>query len=143
MAVFVRDGFVDRYGGELLVFPGTLRLLSRLLPTEFPFHPNWKMSATHPAYWELFPTVDHLIPVARGGIDGEANWVTTSMLRNSAKSNWTMEDLGWQLLPPGDFAQWDGLVAWFFEFVGRDPTHLQDEYVRAWHKAARQVSRVS
>ena len=44
--VFIRDGFVDRYSGERLVFPGVLRLLSRLLPTEFPFHRNWKMSQT-------------------------------------------------------------------------------------------------
>jgi hypothetical protein len=35
MAVFARDGFVDRYSGERLVFPGTLRLLAKLLPNEF------------------------------------------------------------------------------------------------------------
>lgn len=33
-AVFLRDGFIDRYSGAQLVFPGTLRLLSRLLPSE-------------------------------------------------------------------------------------------------------------
>jgi hypothetical protein len=33
--LFVRDGFVDRYSGSRLVFPGTLRLLSKLLPREF------------------------------------------------------------------------------------------------------------
>lgn len=40
MAVFARDGFVDRYSGKRLVLPGALRLLSRLLPEEFPFHSN-------------------------------------------------------------------------------------------------------
>ena len=39
--VFRRDGFVDRYTGERLVFPPVLRLLSVLLPDEFPLHPNW------------------------------------------------------------------------------------------------------
>lgn len=53
--IFLRDGFVDRYSGERLVFPGTLRLLSKLMPTEFPAHPNWKVSESHLVYWELFP----------------------------------------------------------------------------------------
>jgi hypothetical protein len=40
--VFVRDGFMDRYTGERLVFPQVLRTLSAELPGEFPYHPNWK-----------------------------------------------------------------------------------------------------
>ncbi|MFF0818704.1 HNH endonuclease [Rhodococcus sp. NPDC003318] len=57
------------------------------------------MSQTHFAYWELFPTIDHIVPVTRGGADDESNWVTTSMLRNSAKAHWTLDELG------GDFSQ--------------------------------------
>src|SRR2546421_668252 len=94
LQIFLRDGFVDRYSGQRLVFPGVLRLLSRLLPQEFPFHPNWKMTETHPAYWELFPTIDHVLPIARGGAHSQINWVTTSMLRNAGKANWTLEELG-------------------------------------------------
>ncbi|MGH9958789.1 MAG: HNH endonuclease, partial [Pyrinomonadaceae bacterium] len=71
--VFLRDGFKDRYSGQRLVFPGALLLLSRLLPREFPAHPNWKMDASHVVYWELWPTIDHLVPVARGGEDEEQN----------------------------------------------------------------------
>lgn len=93
--VFLRDGFVDRYSGQRLVFPGALRLLSLLLPDALPFHPNWKMEACHPMWWELYPTIDHVEPVARGGADASANWVCTSMLRNAAKSNWTLSELGW------------------------------------------------
>ncbi|MGH8531891.1 MAG: HNH endonuclease [Gammaproteobacteria bacterium] len=87
-------------------------------------------------YWELFPTVDHIVPVARGGGDDETNWVTTSMLRNSAKSNWLLEELGWLLVPPGDFRQWDGLLGWFIEFLTRNQSHLADKYIRRWHRAA-------
>lgn len=83
MQSFVRDGFIDRYSGRHLVFPGTLRVLSTLFPEDFPFHPNWKTQFTHPAFWELFPTIDHIVPVARGGLDVPENWVTTSQLRNS------------------------------------------------------------
>jgi hypothetical protein len=49
--VFARDGFVDRYSGRRLVFPGTLRLLSKLLPEDiFPFHPRWKTDKCHFAF---------------------------------------------------------------------------------------------
>jgi hypothetical protein len=133
--VFIRDGFIDRYSGTRLVFPGTLRLLSCLTAAEFPAHPNWKMAESHIVYWELFPTIDHEDPVARDGVDNEANWVTTSMLRNSAKSNWTMAELGWSKVHPGNIAEWDGLLGWLIEYVGSNPTHLSDAYIRKWHSA--------
>lgn len=136
LKVFIRDGFVDRYSGCHLVFPGVLRVLALQLPAEFPYHPNWKMTATHLAFWELSPTVDHILPIARGGVDAELNWVTTSMLRNSAKANWTLEELGWSLLPPGDLRAWDGLLAWFMRYVVSHPALLQNARVAAWHRAA-------
>ncbi len=95
------------------------------------------MSESHIVYWELYPTIDHIVPVARGGADDETNWVSTSMIRNSAKSNWTLEELGWQLLPPGDYTQWDGLMGWFLKYIEQDPTHLQNNYLKRWHSAAR------
>ena len=88
--IFIRDGFIDRYSGEKMIFPPVLRLLSILMPAEFPFHKNWKMSECHFGYWQLLPTVDHIIPIARDGADEESNWVCTSQLRNSAKSNWLL-----------------------------------------------------
>lgn len=135
-AVFIRDGFIDRYSGLRLIFPGTLRLLSQLLPEEFPFHRNWRMDLTHPAFWELFPTIDHVVPVARGGLDVTENWVTTSQLRNSAKANWTLEELCWKLVPPGNIEEWDGLSQWFLEFVSRHDDLLRNNYLRTWFRAA-------
>ena len=139
LQVFARDGFMDRYSGQRLLFPGIFRLLSRLMPQEFPFHQNWKMGQTHPAYWELFPTIDHVLPVARGGADSETNWVTTSMLRNAGKANWTLEELDWSLHPPGSLADWDGLTRLFLEFVNSDRSVLEDRYLRRWHTAAIQA----
>ena len=136
LAVFRRDGFIDRYSGTRLVFPGTLRLLSLYLPTEFPFHPNWHMAHTHFAYWLLCPTLDHLVPVVRGGVDAEVNWVTTSQLRNSAKGHWLLEELGWQLHPPGRIEDWDGLLGWFLQQVQTDPSVASNPYVRRWQRAA-------
>jgi len=136
LEIFLRDGFIDRYSGIRLVFPGTLRLLSHLLPAEFPTHPNWKMAESHFVYWELFPTIDHLEPVARGGRDSADNWVCTSMLRNSAKSNWTLAELGWQLFPRGDPAEWDGLTTWFIDATRRHPEWITSAYLHRWRSAA-------
>lgn len=134
-AVFIRDGFIDRYSGKRLIFPPVLRLLSMKMPKAFPYHSNWKMSDCHIAYWELFPTVDHVVPVSRGGKDIEDNWVTTSMLRNSAKANWMIEELGWKLLPPGSFTQWDGMLKWFIQYYKK--INLKDvNYLKTWHNAA-------
>lgn len=135
--IFVRDGFLDRYTGERLIFPPVLRLISLTLPNEFPYHPNWKTDVTHPAYWEVGATIDHLVPVTRGGSDDESNWMTTSMARNSAKMNWTLEELGWRLHPPGDFNDWDGMMAWFVRFAHDRPVMLQSASIRQWFRAAR------
>lgn len=131
----MRDGFIDRYSGNQLLFPPVLRVLSSVLPAEFPFHRNWKMSETHQSYWELFPTLDHIVPVARGGADREDNIVSTSMLRNSAKSNWTLEELGWSLHPPGDIKKWDGLLAWFMEYIDKNPQKTEEKYIARWRRA--------
>ncbi len=122
--IFFRDGFIDRYDGKRLVFPGALRLLSILLPEEFPAHPNWKMSESHIMYWELFPTVDHIMPVARGGADDKSNWVTTSMINNGVKTHWTLEELKWELRQPGDIEDWDGLTDWFLTYIEKEPAFL-------------------
>lgn len=137
--LFIRDGFIDRYSGARLVFPPVLHVLHLRNPEAFPQHPAWKTDATHPAFNELTATVDHVIPVTLGGADDPGNWVTTSMARNFAKSNFTLEELGWKLHPPGSFRQWDGLMAWFVEYCGRDPDVLSRSAVRKWYHAARRA----
>lgn len=141
MQTFLNDGFTDRYCGQRLVFPGTLRLLSLQLREQFPFHPHWKMEATHPAYWELFPTIDHVHPVTRGGADAPSNWVTTSQLRNSQKSNWTLDELGWELVPSRSLEDWDGLTRWCLRFLEGHPALSSEPYIRIWAKAARALLR--
>jgi len=136
MEVFIRDGFVDRYNGERLLFPGTLRLLSLVLPEVFPAHPNWKMSESHIMYWELFPTIDHIIPISRGGKDEISNWVTTSMLRNQAKSNWTLDELGWELCEPGRISDWDGMTSWFLNYTQQDLSANDHAYIKQWARIA-------
>lgn len=139
LRIFFRDGFTDRYSGARLVHPGALRALSIALPEDFPAHPNWQMSRTHIAFWELFPSIDHVVPVSRGGLDDDTNWVTTSMLRNSAKAHWTLEELNWTLQPRGDRPQWDGLSGWFVRYVDRNPEIGANDYIRRWLAATKTV----
>ena len=134
--VFLKDGFIDRYSGEKMVFPPVLRVLSMLMPDEFPFQKNWKMSECHLAYWQLMPTIDHIAPVSRGGKDEESNWVCTSQLRNSAKSNWLLEELGWQLHKPGNLSEWDGLIRWYLKYIENTPAMLNNSYMNSWYRAA-------
>ena len=147
LQVFLRDGFVDRYTGAKLINPAALRLLSALMPDEFPAHKNWKQSESHIAYWELFPTIDHLIPVARGGPDDAENWVTTSMLRNSAKSNALLDEIGWVLHPAGTLETWDGLTNWLIDYIAESDGLVSltgdavrhKKYILRWFRASKRA----
>lgn len=136
MKQFVKDGFIDRYSGKKLLNPGILKVLSNYMPEEFPYHSHWKMEECHNAYWEFVPTVDHIYPVALGGADSEENWATTSMIHNSIKSNWTLEQLGWKLYDAGDYKEWDGLTDLFVKLVEADKQLLEDSYIKTWYKSS-------
>ena len=137
MTQFIRDGFIDRYSGQKLLNPGILKILSHYFPEDFPYHPHWKMTQTHIAYWELTPTLDHVYPIAKGGQDDETNWVTTSMKNNSIKSNYTIDELRWTLYPKGNIAEWDGLTKVFINLVDKDKELLKDNYIRSWYNVSK------
>jgi 5-methylcytosine-specific restriction endonuclease McrA len=92
--VCLRDGFIDRYSGDKLFFLSGLELVSMSIPEDFPTHPNGKFTECHVAHWELYASVDHLVPLARSGAHEMRDWVTTSMMRNLIKSHWKLKDLG-------------------------------------------------
>ena len=114
------------------MFGGALRLLSYYMPERFPFQPSWRVSDTHLCYWQLMPTVDHLVPVARGGADEESNWVTTSQLHNSAKGGYLLSELGWSLHAPGELSAWDGMLTWFVRQVEMDAEAFRNRTIRRW-----------
>lgn len=139
MEQFIRDGFIDRYTGQKLLNPGILKVLSAYFPDEFPFHPHWKMTETHIAYWELIPTLDHIYPIAKGGHDDKDNWVTTSMKNNSIKSNYTIDEIHWNLYPKGNINEWDGLSKIFIQLVDRDNALLKDAYIKMWYSVSQKL----
>ncbi|EPJ56206.1 MAG: hypothetical protein OFPI_00970 [Osedax symbiont Rs2] len=84
----------------------------------------------------MLPTIDHVIPVSRGGEDSETNWVCTSQLRNGSKSNWLLEELGWSLNDPGKLNDWDGMINWYISYLDDNPQYLSNKYIYAWYRVA-------
>ncbi len=141
LRVFVRDRFIDRYSGSRLVFPGALLAIGKFLPAHFPMHPTWKAGESHNVFWELWPCVDHMRPVTRGGAHDESNFVTTSTNNNVAKGNALLSELGWNLLPePGPEETWDGLVSWYRGIVGRHSDLLSFVQLKSWDNALAKVT---
>lgn len=57
------------------------------------------------------------------------------MVRNSAKSNWTVEELGWKLYDKGELENWDGLINCFLELTNKNALYEKDNYISEWKKA--------
>lgn len=136
---FFKDGFIDRYTGEKVINPGLFKILSTYYPDVFSYHPHGKTNYTHRAYWEMFPSIDHIDPIARGGEDKVGNWVTTTMKNNLIKNNYSLEELNWFLYPKGNIEEWDGLTKAFINLVGKDNNLLNDPYIKKWFKASKNV----
>ncbi len=139
LTIFMRDGFIDRYSGGRLIFPGVLAILSSTMPDVFPVHDNWKTDQCHQAWWDLFPSIDHIVPLAFGGTNDEDNLVCTSMKRNMAKATSSLEEIGWELHPAGKLHEWDGLLLWFLQYVQMHPKALDNSYTCGWHATCRDM----
>ena len=105
--IFMRDGFIDRYSGERLLYPGVLCVL------------------------------DHIVSLAFGGTNDDDNLVCTSMKRNLAKSTSSLDEIGWKLHPPGKLEDWDGLTAWFLHCVDAHPQLLMNRDISGWYETAK------
>jgi hypothetical protein len=90
-------------------------------------------------WWELYPTIDHVVPVARGGVDDETNWVCVSMRTNAIKANWILDELDWKgPLEPGQLTEWDGQTQWCLDQLETHPElRSMDPSLREWERAAR------
>ena len=137
--LFRRDGFTCRYCAKQTIFVPVLRILSRTYPQQLPFHPHWRWEATHPVYWTHGCSLDHLIPVSRGGTTTVANLVTTCYQCNSIKQHWLLEELRWTLLPPPQAdCRWDGLSGSYLqlcELLGTGGEKYHYDWNRALHAA--------
>jgi 5-methylcytosine-specific restriction endonuclease McrA len=125
-----RDSFTCRYCGIRTVFLPVLHALSSKFPDSFPVDAGWTAQGTHPAYSLLSATYDHILSPTRGGESEPENVVTSCWPCNSGKSNYTVEEVGFELLPPGD-SDWDGLTEVYPELC--KSLSVQDlDYHRRW-----------
>lgn len=139
MRVFARDGFINRFNGELLILPAVLRLLSKELPLEIPYQMAWRLGEIHIAYYDLYACIDRLLPESRGGSEAENNLVTTTIPYVLARSDSTVEEIGWRLTREGYVDEWDGMSSWFVEYVKENPELRNVNYFNLWYIAAKKV----
>jgi hypothetical protein len=139
--VYARDHYHCRYCGERVILTAVMRLVSRLYPGLFPYHPNWKADSTHPAFISRSATLDHVQPITGGGDPTDpANMVTACWGCNRRKGDLRLDEIGWALLEPSD-SSWRGLTELFrplWDAVGRPPLS-EDEH--AWMRAVAAAKR--
>ena len=135
LAIFMRDGFIDRYFGGKLIFNGTLRIISYHMPEIFPYISHGRTQLSHQAWWDLLPCVSHITPTKIDGSDGTENLICSSNRLSFQKLDATPEEVGWKVLPAGNLSDWDGTLHWFMDYVAKNPAVLENTYINNCHKA--------
>lgn len=109
--VFWRDNFHCRYCGRKTVLSPVMELLAGFFPDDFPFESDhWRGGVTHPAFLECSPFIDHVEPGSQSGRwTDDNNLVTACNVCNTVKADFTLQTLGWDLLPIPP-SSWDGLA---------------------------------
>ena len=87
--VFRRDAWTCRYCGQPTVFLPVMAFLGHLFPDQFPYDPHWRAGVTHPAVSACGASVDHVVPVTRGGTDDLDNLVAACWPCNARKGDFT------------------------------------------------------
>ncbi len=139
MRVFARDGFMNRFTGELLINPVVLRLLSREMPSVIPYQMSWRVGEIHIAYYDLCACITSLMPEPRVGSDAECNQLTTTMPYVLARSDSTVEEMGWRLTREGYVDEWDGMSSWYVDHVKENQELRSINYFNLWYIAAKKV----
>lgn len=134
VAIFTRDAYTCRYCLRRTIAPPVLRAVSMLFPQTFKFHPNWKTSECDAAYLVLSTSLDHVIPVTRGGTDDVANLVTACWMCNGMKSNFLLAELpGWTIHEIAE-RTWSGLTE-HLPAMMRAGALEKEQYLRRWADA--------
>lgn len=135
-AIFRRDCWTCRYCAGRTIAPPVLRVLSHLYPDRFPYHPNWKAGMVHPAYLLLCTSLDHVHPGGRGGSWSDpGNLATACWPCNNGKADFTLEEIGWQLLDEQEVrSEWSGLTAGY-PALWRAAGEPDAPYHRRWLQA--------
>ncbi|MEM0448875.1 MAG: hypothetical protein QW520_03520 [Methanomassiliicoccales archaeon] len=139
MKVFSRDGFINRFTGEPVIFPAVLRLLSEKFSMDFPFHEFWAEGEMHQAYYLTGACTALIIPQSRGGESNESNMLTTTFPFVLARSDLTPDEAGWRMTREGFVDEWDGMSSWYVDYVKENPDWRKINFFNLWYNAARQT----
>ena len=117
-----------------------MRAVSVLYPEEFRYHSHGKASESDVALLRDGTCVDHVIAATSGGTNLPDNLVTSCWSCNLTKSNFTLEQLGWEILPTGS-DQWDGLSGRLPDLISLMPSVLP--YFTQWASALQNAEDLS
>jgi 5-methylcytosine-specific restriction endonuclease McrA len=107
-SVFERDNYTCRLCGRRTIDVEVLRSLSRAFPNELPYDHHWSFTASSPIYWTHTTSLEHVVPIARGGAHDDTNFATSCYACNDARGDYLLEELGWTLRGVST-TPWDGL----------------------------------
>ena len=106
--IFARDHYTCRYCGVPTISLQVMNVVSTLFPWAYSLHPHWKYEKTDRSFSEYSTSLEHHVPIARGGTNEEDNLLTACAWCNYSKNESLAEELGWRKLPVAK-TEWDGL----------------------------------
>lgn len=56
------------------------------------------------------------------------------------KSNYTIDEINWELYTKGNLEEWDGLTSVFIKLVEDNKELLEDNYVKSWYNVSKKFS---
>jgi hypothetical protein len=131
--VFARDHYQCRYCGQRVILTAVMRLIARLYPDQFPYHPHWKTDATHPAFTTRSATLDHIQPIAGGGDPlAEDNLATACWTCNRRKGDLALNELHGGALVETHDTGWHGLSDLYRPLWEASGQPALGEEERAW-----------
>jgi hypothetical protein len=107
-AIFARDRYTCRYCETRTVLIPVMYAISALYGNVFKAHRYWRRDNTDVAYWTYATSVEHIVPIKRGGTSDPDNLLTACWRCNEEKGTQTLQELDWQVRPVTERA-WDGL----------------------------------
>lgn len=92
---------------------------------QFPYTnlPHGPYSTTHSGVWELYPAIDHYIPIKHYDksitidVNEIENLLTVSSVLNMHKGNFHPSMLNLKPIPLYDLEEWDGLEFFFKQYL--------------------------
>ena len=118
LIVWRRDHWTCRYCNEPVFFNPTFKLFDKISPNHGYYHPHGKSDARHQFIEKRMATVDHIIPLSRGGSDTIDNYVTACWECNLKYREKTFDEGKPKPLPINKKAaklNWDGFSSLYLK----------------------------